>query len=114
MKIASAFCIALCLAVTPAVAQEESSDLEEGFSLFEEGAKLIMRGMMEEMKPALNQLQDDLGLALTEMEPALRELARMIGDVKNYHAPEMLPNGDIIIRRKAPLPPVSPDGEIEL
>jgi hypothetical protein len=34
----------------------------------------------------------------------------MIGDVRNYHAPEMLPNGDIIIRRRVP----APAPEIEL
>ncbi len=40
----------------------------------------------------------------------------MIGDVSNYEAQEMLPNGDIIIRRKRPegLPTPGPNGEIEL
>ncbi len=84
---------------------------EEGFDLMEEGAKLLFRGLMSKMEPAL----DDMGLALREMEPAFRELMTMIGDVRNYHAPEVLPNGDILIRRKTPgeVDPL-PEGEIEL
>jgi hypothetical protein len=47
----------------------------------------------------------------------------MIDDIKNYDAPVMLPNGDILIRRNAPLSPKmdpqadpksGPTGEIEL
>ena len=38
-----------------------------------------------------------------------------VGDLSAYHAPEVLPNGDIIIRRKTPqeTEPL-PEGEIEL
>lgn len=95
---------------------------KEGFSLIEEGAKLVLRGLMTEMEPAL----DEMGKALSEMEPALQELGpklqqllALIDDFKNYDAPVMLPNGDIIIRRNAPLMPrpeflPGPNGEIEL
>ena len=46
-------------------------------------------------------------------------LIAMIDDFKNYDAPVMLPNGDILIRRNAPMVPVpkfvpGPNGEIEL
>ena len=47
------------------------------------------------------------------LEPMVRDLGRMIGDVSNYLPPEQLANGDIIIRRKpgAPPPPnLAPDG----
>ena len=37
--------------------------------------------------------------------PMLRDLGKQIEDLPNYHPPEVLPNGDIIIRRK-------PDPEI--
>jgi hypothetical protein len=117
----------------PAFAQEapvvpEAED--EGFSLMEEGMKLVMRGMMEEMQPAI----DEMGKALEEAGPALEGLGAEIGprfaqlialidDIRNYDAPVMLPNGDIIIRRNAPLvpkfdpktlPQPGPNGEIEL
>jgi len=85
--------------------------MSEGLTLMEEGAKLLFHGLMTEMEPALKDLQ---GLA-DQMAPALTELQGLIGDFTNFHAPEVLPNGDIIIRRKVPLK-VEPkdDGEIEL
>ena len=43
----------------------------------------------------------------------LRDLMTLMGEVDNYNAPEMLPNGDIIIRRKTPLEN-TPEGETEL
>jgi len=54
------------------------------------------------------------------MGPAFGELMGKIDDLSVYHPPEMLPNGDIILRRKAPLDPDAPDqppldeGEIEI
>jgi len=39
----------------------------------------------------------------------------MLNDFSAYEMPEMLPNGDIIIRCKAPLvPDTSEDGEVDL
>jgi hypothetical protein len=117
--------LALCLIAAPAFAEDAPATPVpegEGFSLMEEGAKLVLRGLMSEMEPAL----DEMGEALSEMEPALKELGpklqqliAMIDDFKNYAAPEMLPNGDIIIRRTAPLLPKpdflpGPNGEIDL
>lgn len=114
--------LALFLSVSPAVAQDSVPETEDGFSLIEEGAKLILRGLMTQMEPALDDMED----ALTSMEPALKalgpklqQLIALIDDIKNYEAPKMLPNGDIIIRRTAPLPPrpdflPGPSGEIEL
>ena len=123
--------LALCLVAAPAIAQDAPvvpKAEEDGFSLMEEGMKLVMRGMMEEMQPAL----DEMGKALEEAGPALkglgekigpkfRQLIALIDDIENYDAPVMLPNGDILIRRNAPLipkpdalPQPGPNGEIEL
>jgi len=112
MKQIAAFTVAACLALSPVNAgTDEKGEVGEGLTLMEEGAKLLFRGLMAEMEPALDNLQ---GLA-DEMAPAFAELMGMIGDFSNYHAPEVLPNGDIIIRRKVPLR-VEPkdEGEIEL
>lgn len=76
----------------------------------EEGAKLLLKGLMSSMEPAM----DDMGRALTQMEPALRDLMAMMGDIGNYHAPEMLENGDIIIRRKTAVEMLQQGPEIEL
>jgi hypothetical protein len=123
--------LALCLAAAPAFAEEPPVMPEadsEGFSLMEEGMKLVMRGMMQEMQPALDEMGkalEDAGPALeglgAELGPKLRQLIVLIDDIKNYDAPVMLPNGDILIRRNAPLlpqpddlPQPGPNGEIEL
>lgn len=58
--------------------------MSEGLSLLEEGTRLFLRGLMAEIEPALDELRQGL-MALD-----------------GYHAPEILPNGDIIIRRKTP------------
>ncbi|TGD64759.1 AAA+ family ATPase [Tabrizicola sp. WMC-M-20] len=90
---------------------------EEGFDLMQEGAKLLFRGLMREMEPTLNEM----GKALSEMEPALQNLMALVDDIRNYDAPRMLDNGDILIPRRKdapmPLPPTPlpmPEGEIEL
>jgi hypothetical protein len=131
MKRALALC--LCLATTPVVAEDAPVTppaKDQGFSLMEEGMKLVMRGMMQEMQPTLDEMGkalEEAGPALeglgAEIGPKLRQLIAMIDDIRNYDAPVMLPNGDILIRRNAPLvpkmapqaaPKSGPNGEIEL
>ncbi|NVO54523.1 hypothetical protein HW561_01805 [Rhodobacteraceae bacterium B1Z28] len=110
--------------VLPAAAQEDN-----GQSLMEQGAELFFDGLRKEMEPALDDL---LGLAnefgpamqsfFAEMGPAIAELAGEIKDWSAYEAPEMLPNGDIIIRKKTPQDPSddaekteeAPEGEIDI
>ncbi|MDP2083794.1 MAG: AAA+ family ATPase [Gemmobacter sp.] len=98
----------------PAPAQERAappSDLSQGFDLLGEGARLLFRGLMSEMEPALQEM----GEQLRAMEPVLRSLAEMIGDIRNYEAPVKLPNGDIILRRKPdPASDEEATGEVEL
>ena len=109
--------LALAL-TTPAIAQEE----DRALSLMEEGARLFFRGILQEMEPALDEMQDlsdDLRPALRDfaatMGPALQDLLSEVEDWSVYHPPEMLPNGDIILRRKTPKDPAPLDeGEIEL
>ena len=72
----------MSLAAAPASAQE--GDVEDGFDMLSEGVQLLLRGLMD------------------EMEPALKELQGALQGLDAYHAPEVLPNGDIIIRRKTP------------
>lgn len=94
--------ITFCLGTaTPVLAQDTSpvpeKDMQEGMDLMSEGMELLLRGLMG------------------EMEPAMRELREAIDDLNAYHPPEVLPNGDIIIRRKVPLEVDPPeDGEIDL
>ena len=114
-KIACAFVILLAAGL-PALGQDDEATAEEGFSLLEEGAKIILRSMIDEVEPTLKDLQKDFDEAMGEMGPALGQLVEMIGDIRYYHPPEMLPNGDIIIRRKSPAERALPEPgeEIEI
>lgn len=84
----------LLLFATPVAAQEE----EQGRDLMGEALKLFMRGLM------------------AEMEPAMEGMEGLLEDLSAYHPPEILPNGDIIIRRKVPVDrgPDPERGEIDL
>ena len=93
--------IALLLAsALPAAAQEDGGgEVAEGLDLLSEGTRLLLEGLMNELAPALEGLREGLS------------------DLDAYHPPEVLPNGDIIIRRKVPLtdePEIGPEGEGEL
>ncbi len=73
----------------------------------ERGAELFLEGLRREMEPTIEDLRgfaDQFGPALQsfmqEMGPALADLAAQVQDWSVYEAPEMLPNGDIIIRKK--------------
>ncbi len=118
-RIALPFVLA-CSMSLPLAAQE--TEQEDGFSLMEEGAKLFFRGIIEEMEPALDDLR---GMAeemqpafrrfVQEMGPALADLMDKVDDWTVYHPPEILPNGDIILRRKTPQERADePQGEVEL
>jgi len=61
-----------------------------------------------------NDSQGFLENLMTEMGPALTELQDTIEDWSNYHPPEVLPNGDIIIRRKPAPAPALPEGTKEI
>ncbi|MBU2958658.1 hypothetical protein Q4511_01825 [Paracoccus sp. 1_MG-2023] len=56
---------------------------------------------------------DALSEGLRQLGPIVSGLAQQIDDPRNFDAPETLPNGDIILRRKPDvpkaLPPVDPD-----
>jgi len=94
----------------PAFAQQEG-DIDEGFSLMEEGAKLLFRGLLSEMEPATEdfigmaqELEDALELLASEMGPVLVDLMDQLDQIQYYEMPEVLPNGDIIIRRSPDAP----------
>lgn len=98
-----ATCVALLVApATTGLAQEDN-----GRSLMERGAELFLEGLRKEMEPALGDLRDlaqqfgpSMQSFLQEMGPALADLMDQVSDWSVYEPPEILPNGDIIIRRK--------------
>ncbi|SDE44970.1 hypothetical protein [Limimaricola pyoseonensis] len=127
-RIATAAAIAL-LSAAPAMAQLEATpetpetEESEGFGLMQEGADLFFEGLLGEMEPAIEDFRGfaakagpHLRALLSEMGPALMAVLDRIDDIANYEPPEILPNGDIIIRRRPEAPPFRPDPapEIEL
>ncbi len=68
--------------------------------------------------PSLEQQTDEAARAMRDaLEKAMRVLDGVLGSIPQYEAPEVLPNGDIIIRRipqgprpsqRAPAPPPAP------
>ncbi|WP_170422816.1 hypothetical protein [Ruegeria arenilitoris] len=124
MKRLIPICALCAILAGPAAAEDEGPK-----SLMEQGAELFFEGLRQEMEPALEDLlglADQFGPAMQsfieQMGPALAELAGEIQDWSAYEAPEMLPNGDIIIRKKPPqapddqpeLPESAPEGETEI
>ena len=112
----------LALVAAPAAAQEG-----DGKSLMERGMQLFFEGLLDEMEPAIEGFESmarEFGPAmaemLDEMGPAFAQLLERVGDLSNYEPPVMLPNGDIILRRKpdAPEMPEAPEigegGAVEL
>ena len=114
----SALAVVIALISVPATAQETG----EGRSLMERGVELFFEGLRQELSPAmedLRKLAEQAGPSmrsfLTEMGPAFAEMLDEVQDWTSYYPPEMLPNGDIILRRKTPpapepedLPPAGP------
>lgn len=101
--------------------ENSASDKSEGLSLIERGAQIFLRGLMKDLEPALEDFRTmaeafgpQMQALLLEMGPKLEALANQIDDIRNYDAPELLPNGDIIIRRKTDAPTWTPEGDIEL
>jgi len=91
---------------------------DEGTSLMEEGMQMILRGLVQEMEPAIDDIQSmmkEFGPAMDEfadeLGPVLAELLKKADSLTHYESPELLPNGDIIIRRKPDAPPFEPDDE---
>jgi len=80
-------------------AEENSAPLLEDWT---SGAERMMREMLEDLRPEMEGM-------MTEIIPRLRQLGELMGGIANYETPEILPNGDIIIRRKPDAPPMPQD-----
>jgi hypothetical protein len=100
--------IAAVLVAPPLAAQDEGS-------LFDQGADLILRGLIEEVAPPLQELAGigaevlpTFQLLAEEMGPGFVEVFKRIDSISNYEPPQILPNGDIILRRSADAPAWTP------
>lgn len=93
--LAAAFCLPASLVT--------AQDTDTAPSLMERGAQLFMEGIMKELGPTLEGFEGlgpEMREFAAEMGPALVDLLQQVKDWSVYEVPEILPNGDIIIRRK--------------
>lgn len=66
-----------------------------------------LESLPDDLEKALRQMMDQLRPSLEEAAKLFRNL-EMIDDPRHYDVPEVLPNGDIIIRRKPDAPEYRP------
>lgn len=83
-------------------------DAGEGLGLIERGLGIIAENLRNDFGPELDRLAQDMGIALSDMAPMLRDLSALVDDLAHYEMPERLENGDVLIRRKADAPPPPP------
>lgn len=100
------------LLVLSCAAQSGAAQDEDAPSLMERGAQQFLEGLLLEMEPAIEGMRG----FIDEMGPALIDLMDEIKDWSTYEPPEVLENGDIIIRRKPKIEtqPAEPVPNIEL
>jgi len=100
MKRITTLSAALVMSALPAMGDGENNDLQDGAQLLSEGTRLFLRGLLSEMEP---------------MAEGWDKLLEMLNDLTLYEPPEVLENGDIIIRRKSPAAPqTGENGETDL
>ncbi len=93
--------LAAGLAIAPAYGGPADTEAGTEDRPLSEKLDEVFRDLMEQMKPALDELLETL------------EVLEGIDSIEHYERPEILPNGDIIIRRREDAPPVpqQDDGE---
>ena len=93
-----------------APATPEATPGDDPLDLIERGTGMIFNDFMRKVQPHLEGLARGVDETVARFGPALKELGVLIDDIGNYEAPERLPNGDVILRRKADAPPPPPIG----
>lgn len=90
---------------------EERQMAPAGDDATENSGPLLSEEDMEELSEATRRaIEEFSGL----IAPMLNSMGALLQDLPRYEAPEVLPNGDIIIRRyRAPAETTTEDGEIE-
>lgn len=107
--------LALLIAAPPAFADEGAprTFLDDLFEEFANRTEDAMRDMIEDIQPEFEEFLNELGPEVEDLMgrivPELQELADELGGMVLYELPEVLPNGDIIIRRRRTAPPVPED-----
>lgn len=97
----------------PFVLPAPAPDRNQGDGDLERDLNSIMDGVFQRLQPHLEGLSNELSATVDEFSPALNQLSGLMDDIGNYERPERLPNGDIVIRRRADAPPPPPLEELQ-
>ena len=103
--------LCLCLALGSPVSAdgpEGTRDTEQQDGIFGLLDRLL-RGFMDDVDPHMRQMERSLEMA----EPELRRLLGQLRDMVEYDPPEILPNGDILIRRRQTTPDPDAEGQAD-
>ena len=106
MKVIRGLLFALCLA-SASHAQDSEPPQPDTPGLMEDFFSNLLRDMgpqIEEFERLMSEFGPAMMAFLAEMGPALEDILARVQDWTAYEPPEMLPNGDIIIRKKPPSP----------
>ena len=87
--------LTLALAATPLPAMAQDSDIPPALKDLAESMRELLEGFTNDVAPLMEEFSD-------EVTPMFERLAEELKGLNAYHPPEVLPNGDIIIRRKTP------------
>lgn len=94
-------------------ADDPPSGADRPYELPGEDGGGLLEGLLNDFvtraQPHLEGFARDMGGLMEEYRPVFEELSKVMDDIGNYQMPpERLPNGDILIRRKADAPPPPP------
>lgn len=97
---------AALLFALPATAQETPLERDDPLipflEQFTDRSQDLLRDLMQDLGPEMDRL-------MAEVMPRLQDLTDTLGGLTAYELPEVLPNGDIIIRRRPDAPDLPED-----
>ena len=86
----------------PLVEKSPKLDLQEHF-----------RDLLKDFEPQMKELLQDMQPALDDAMKLMQQFKAM-DDPRHYQLPEVMPNGDIIIRRREDAPAYTPPEQLQL
>ena len=98
MRVLIAPVLVLVLCAAPLAAQDTPAPAPDAPPSLAEQAEGLLRKFLDNVAPEMQQMQE----GLQAMEPEMQDLLSRMRDMVQYHPPEVLPNGDILIRRRTP------------
>ncbi len=91
-----ALCIALALPVSAQAEDAPAADPPAESMPFLDLFEQMLRGFMHDVEPQMRELKR----GFESLEPELERFLSQFRGMVQYHPPEILPNGDILIRRR--------------